>query len=34
VQIIVITDKQYENIKTYAGRENEPQEKPQQLTLF
>jgi len=34
VQLLVITDKQYENIKTYRGKKQEPQEIPEQLMLF
>jgi CRISPR-associated protein Cas2 len=34
VQILSITDKQYENIKTFRGRANENAEKMSQLLLF
>ena len=34
VQVLIITDKQYENIKTFRGRKQKPQEIPEQLTLF
>ena len=34
VQIVSITDKQYENIKLFKGKQRENQEKPQQLLLF
>lgn len=34
VQILLITDKQYENIKTFKGKEQKPQEIPEQLMLF
>lgn len=34
VQVLSITDKQYENISTYVGKRDEPQKKPDQLVLF
>lgn len=35
VHLVQITDKQYENIRTYRGRKREPSPKnPNQLTLF
>lgn len=34
VQIISITDKQYENIKTFRGKRSATHEKRQQLLLF
>ncbi len=34
VQILVITDKQYENIQTFRSRKDEPQKKAEQLLLF
>lgn len=34
VQVLQITDKQYENIKTFTGRKSEAPEKPEQLALF
>ena len=34
VQILSITDKQYENIRTYTGKKKEPSEKQTQLVLF
>jgi len=34
VQIVSITDKQYENIKIFKGKRPEPHEKQQQLLLF
>lgn len=34
VQTIVITDKQYENIRTFIGKRRKEQEKPDQLLLF
>ena len=34
VQILSITDKQYENIKVFAGRQRENKEKKDQLLLF
>lgn len=34
VQVITITDKQYENISTFRNRSPESQEKPDQLALF
>ena len=35
VHLVYITDKQYENIRTYRGRKREPSLKmPNQLTLF
>jgi len=34
VHVLTITDKQYENIKTYTGKRAGSPEKPDQLTLF
>jgi len=34
VHILTITDKQYENIKTFQGKRRDSLEKPDQLTLF
>ena len=34
VQVVPITDKQYENIQTFRGKARESQEKPDQLFLF
>ena len=34
IQILTITDKQYENMKTYIGKKQEPQKKHEQLHLF
>jgi len=34
IQIVSITDKQYENIKTFKGKQREDPEKKQQLLLF
>ncbi len=35
VHLVAITDKQYENIRTYRGRKREPGQKmPDQLALF
>ena len=34
VQVVVITDKQYENIRTYEKRESKSQKNPRQLALF
>ncbi len=34
VHVLTITDKQYENIRTYQGKRKDSPEKPQQLTLF
>lgn len=34
VQVVTITDKQYENIQTFKGKTREPQEKQPQLLLF
>ena len=34
VQVLVITDKQYENIQTFRSRKEEPQKKAEQLLLF
>jgi CRISPR-associated protein Cas2 len=35
VHLVCITDKQYENIRTYRGRKREPSQKvPSQLALF
>jgi len=34
VQILTVTDKQYENIRSYVGRDETPPEKPAQLALF
>ena len=34
VQLLTVTDKQYENIQTFRGKERFDQEKPSQLTLF
>ncbi len=34
VQIISITDKQYENIKTFKGKRRDPHQKQKQLLLF
>ena len=34
VHILTITDKQYENIKTFQGRRRGSPNKPDQLTLF
>ncbi len=34
VQILTITDKQYENIKTYIGKRRDSQKKQDQLLLF
>lgn len=34
VQILSITDKQYENIQTFRGRKTDSQKKPEQLLLF
>lgn len=34
VHILVITDKQYENLRVYEGREEKTLEKPNQLVLF
>ena len=34
VHVLTITDKQYENIKTYQGRRAERPQKPDQLALF
>ena len=34
VHILTITDKQYENIRTYQGKRRESPEKAQQLVLF
>jgi len=34
VQIIAITDKQYENIKVFKGKQRESPEKRDQLLLF
>ncbi len=34
VQVLAITDKQYERIQTFRGRKPVGQEKPQQLKLF
>lgn len=34
VNILTITDKQYENIKSFRGKRGEPPKKPDQLTLF
>lgn len=35
VHLVAITDKQYENIRTYRGRKREPNSKiPNQLALF
>ena len=34
VHIVQITDKQYENMKTFTGKHGEAPKKPNQLTLF
>jgi len=34
VQILTITDKQYENMKTYVGKQPKAQKKHEQLQLF
>lgn len=34
VHILTITDKQYENIRTYQGKRQNSLKNPQQLTLF
>jgi len=34
VQLLAITDKQYENMKVFNGRDQKPTEKPNQLVLF
>jgi len=34
VQMLTVTDKQYENIQTFRGKERVGQEKPSQLVLF
>jgi CRISPR-associated protein Cas2 len=35
IHLVTITDRQYENIRTYRGRKREPSSKnPSQLTLF
>ena len=34
VEIIMITDKQYENIKSFHGKKKDPAKKHEQLTLF
>lgn len=34
VQILTITDKQYENLRTFRARRDEPSKNPDQLLLF
>ena len=34
VQILLITDKQYENMRIYEGKQRKTPEKPEQLALF
>lgn len=34
VHVLTITDKQYENLKTFQGKRRQPTKKPEQLTFF